>query len=178
MVKTVQNVQGGLADPPAAEEVSEHMVVEQQHVLTAIQGRNRFKAAFGGPYSPARDDMDVRVQIQAVAATLRRDDDARDRGWIRGNLLEHLSQRLPGTRSRHDQHAVIIGLYADAVDMLRRYGLERRRGQTPVEFARNLPREPFGDALAALTVIYNRIRFGQMAHEGDLAQARELLHSL
>lgn len=96
----------------------------------------------------------------------------------RPSLLRRLRHALGGTRIRRNQHAVIIGFYADAVDMLRRHGLERRRGQTPIEFARDLPREPFGDALTALTAIYNRIRFGRLAHEGDLAQARELLRSL
>jgi hypothetical protein len=42
MVKAVQNVKGGLADPAAGEEVLEHMVAEQEHELESIQRGDRF----------------------------------------------------------------------------------------------------------------------------------------
>jgi len=45
MVKAVQNVKGGLADPAAGEEVLEHMVAEQEHELESIQRGDRFEAA-------------------------------------------------------------------------------------------------------------------------------------
>ena len=96
MVKTAQNVKGGLADPAAAEEVLEHMVAEQQHELDSIQRGDRFKAAVGRPDSLAGESMDVRMVVEPVAVTLDCDDHAGDGRGIGGNLLEHLLERLPG----------------------------------------------------------------------------------
>ena len=80
MVKAVEDVEGGLADPAASKEVFEHLVAEQQHEPAAVEGRDRFKAAVGGPDSTACDGMDVRMQIEAIAVALHREDDARDGG--------------------------------------------------------------------------------------------------
>jgi hypothetical protein len=66
MVKTVQHVRGGLANPAASKEVFEHMVAEQEHEPAAAGGGDRFKAAFRGPDCPAGDCLDMRMQIQAV----------------------------------------------------------------------------------------------------------------
>ena len=76
MVKAVQNVQGGLADPAAGEEVGEQVVAEKEHEPESIQPGDRFKTAVGGPDSAASDGMDVRMEIEAVAVTLDCDDDA------------------------------------------------------------------------------------------------------
>ena len=76
MVKAVQNVKGGLADPAAGEEVLEYMVAEQEHELGTIQGGDRFEAAIARPDSPAGESMDVRMVIEPVAVTLDCDDDA------------------------------------------------------------------------------------------------------
>jgi hypothetical protein len=96
MVKTVQNVEGGLADSAAGEEVLEQMVAEQEHELGGIERRDRFKVTVGRPDSAASESVDVRMEIEVVAVALNRDDDAREGGWIRGNLLEHLPEGLPG----------------------------------------------------------------------------------
>jgi hypothetical protein len=47
------------------------------------------------------------MEIQAVAITLNRDDDAGKGGRIRGNLFEHLPERLPG---RFAEHAEFLGM--------------------------------------------------------------------
>jgi hypothetical protein len=44
-VEAVQDVKGGLDDAAAGQEVSEHMVAEQEHELVAMDSGNRFKAA-------------------------------------------------------------------------------------------------------------------------------------
>jgi len=75
MVKAVEDVEGGLADPAASKEVSERMVAEQQHELAAVERGDRFKAAVGGPNSAACDGMNVRMEIEAVAVALHREDD-------------------------------------------------------------------------------------------------------
>jgi transglutaminase-like putative cysteine protease len=77
-----------------------------------------------------------------------------------------------------DQESAVSGFYAEALDLLQRRGWVRRKNQTPLEFAMDLAREPFGETLASLTAIYNRNRFGRSPQEGDLALARALLHAL
>ena len=77
MVKTVQDGEGGLADPTTGEEVFEHMVAEQQHELAAVESGDRFKAAVGGPDSAACDGMDMGMEIEAIAVALHGEDDSR-----------------------------------------------------------------------------------------------------
>jgi hypothetical protein len=79
---------------------------------------------------------------------------------------------------KQDQEDAISGYYAEALALLQRRGWVRRKDQTPLEFALDLAREPFGETLASLTAIYNRNRFGRTPHVGDLARARALLFAL
>jgi hypothetical protein len=92
--------------------------------------------------------------------------------------LRLLWRRIARLRFRHDPTAAVVGFYSEALETLRSRGWKRRREQTPLEFARELRDQPFGPALAALTAVYNRVRFGQMVEEGDLAHARSLLEAL
>lgn len=92
--------------------------------------------------------------------------------------LRQLMHVIGHTRSRRDPGAAIVGLYAEALDLLKRSGWERRRNQTPLEFARDLAQEPFGDVLFSLTAIYNRVRFGRAVGQSDISRVRELLRSL
>ena len=63
---------------------------------SAVEGGDRCKTAVGGPDSAACHGTDLGVEIEAVAVALGREDDARDGGWIRCNLLGHLPEGLPG----------------------------------------------------------------------------------
>jgi hypothetical protein len=108
MVKAVQNVQGGLADPAAGEEVCEQVVAEKEHELESIQRGDRFKTAVGGPDSAASDGMDVRMEIEAVAVTLDCDDDAGKGRAIGGNLMEHLPERLPGRLAEQAEFPAVV----------------------------------------------------------------------
>jgi transglutaminase-like putative cysteine protease len=93
-----------------------------------------------------------------------------------------IMRRVIGTLAHpsfgRDQEALVSGFYAEALDLLQRRGWVRRKNQTPLEFALDLAREPFGETLASLTAIYNRNRFGRTPHVGDLARARALLFAL
>jgi len=96
MVKAVEDVEGSLADSAAGEQVLEQMVAEQEHELGGIERCDRLKAAVGKPDSAAGESVDMRMEIEAVAVALDGDHDPRECGWIRGNLLEHLPEGLPG----------------------------------------------------------------------------------
>jgi transglutaminase-like putative cysteine protease/uncharacterized membrane protein len=92
--------------------------------------------------------------------------------------LRQLMRVLGQTGSRRDPGTAIVDLYADALDLLKNSGWERRRNQTPLEFAQDLAQEPFGNSLFSLTAIYNRVRFGGIVGQTDISLARELLRSL
>ena len=85
---------------------------------------------------------------------------------------------LPGKSPGRLRSEAIVRLYQEALGRLRRLGCKRADDQTPLEFSRELAGEPFGEALARLTALYNRARFGGDSRAGDIAQARELLHAL
>ncbi len=72
----------------------------------------------------------------------------------------------------------VVRLYEEALECLRRRGRERAGSQTPLEFSRELAGEAFGETFSSFTTLYNRVRFGRDADEGDIAKARELLRSL
>jgi len=93
-------------------------------------------------------------------------------------LLRQFMHVIGYRRSRSDPGAAIVGLYTEALNLLKRSGWERERSQTPLEFARDLAQEPFGDVLFSLTAIYNRVRFGRAVDQNDISQVRELLRSL
>jgi uncharacterized membrane protein len=93
-------------------------------------------------------------------------------------LLQRLLHFIGPTRSRHDSGTTIVGLYVEALDLLKSRGWERRRSQTPLEFTRDLAQEPFGNVLFSLTALYNRVRFGRAVGQSDVSQVRELLRSL
>jgi hypothetical protein len=66
VVKTVQDVDGGLADPARGEEVFDDIVAEQHHELAAVESWDWFKAAVGGPNTPAGDGVDMRMSCEAL----------------------------------------------------------------------------------------------------------------
>ena len=96
MMKSVKDVDGGLADSAGSQQVFNHMVAEEQHELLRVERGNRFKSAVGVPDSAGGDGMDMRVKVQAVSVALHRNNDTGQSGRIGGNLLEHLLERLPG----------------------------------------------------------------------------------
>jgi len=96
MVKAVEDVDSSLVDSAGGEQVFNHMVSEEQHKLLSVERRNRFKAAVGGPDSPAGDGVDMRVKVQVVSVALNGDDDARQGGRVGGDFLKHLLEGLPG----------------------------------------------------------------------------------
>jgi hypothetical protein len=92
--------------------------------------------------------------------------------------MRRIARTLKGVRRNEDKRAAIVGFYEEALEVLRRRGWRREKNQTPREFALEYASEPFGHALIALTAIYHRVRFGQIAEEGDMARVRDLLRSL
>ena len=79
--------------------------------MLSVQRRDSLKTAVGGPDAAAGDGVDMGVKIQAVSVTLDREDDARERGWMRGNFPEHLLERLP---RRLAEQAEIVGVTIEA----------------------------------------------------------------
>jgi hypothetical protein len=63
MVKAVQDLQGGLADSAAGEQVLGQMVPEQKHELGRIERRDRLKIAVGGPDYSAGESVDMGMEI-------------------------------------------------------------------------------------------------------------------
>lgn len=92
--------------------------------------------------------------------------------------LRQFLRAIGRIRRRKDQRANIVSFYEEALEVMQSRGWQRKQNQTPHEFATDLAAEPFGNALASLTAIYNRVRFGQISQESDLASVRELLRSL
>jgi len=92
--------------------------------------------------------------------------------------MRRILRTLRSARSNKDKRAAIVGFYEEALEVLHSRGWKREKNQTPREFALELASEPFGHALASLTAIYQRVRFGRITEEGDMARVRELLHSL
>ena len=107
MVKAVEDVQGSLADSAAGEQVLEQMVAEQEHDLGAVERRDRFKVTVGRPDSAAGESVDVRMEIEVVTVALNGNDDAREGCRIRGNLLEHLPEGLPGRLAEQAEVAAV-----------------------------------------------------------------------
>lgn len=93
-------------------------------------------------------------------------------------LVRRVVRSLDRTRARRDRRTAVISFYAEALDILESRGFGRIRSQTPLELARDLASEPCGAALASLTTIYNRVRFGRVVQETDAAHAHELLRRL
>ncbi len=73
---------------------------------------------------------------------------------------------------------VVVGFFREALELLEHRGWARRPDQTPLEFSSELAGRPFGDALAALTALYNRVRYGRTADPDDVTQARHHLRQL
>jgi len=96
MVEAVEDIDGGLADSAGGEQVFNHMVAEEQHELLSVERRNRFKAAVGGPDSPAGDGVDMGMKVKVISVALNGDDDARQGGRVGGDFLKHLLEGLPG----------------------------------------------------------------------------------
>jgi hypothetical protein len=77
-----------------------------------------------------------------------------------------------------DRVFVIGSFYTEALELMHAHGLVRRSDQTPLEFAHSLGAHPACRDFAALTDIYNRIRFGAAAARADLVSAHRVLKSL
>ncbi len=96
----------------------------------------------------------------------------------RNGPASRLARAIHRLVSRPAGPAVVVGFYADAVDFLRSQGLQRSRGQTPLEFARSLGSHPGAGPFEALTRLYNRARFGTIEDAIATSQAEGLLKSL
>jgi transglutaminase-like putative cysteine protease len=83
-------------------------------------------------------------------------------------------------RVRHskDPQSAAADFYAEALELLGAHGMKRARGETPLEFARGLSLHPAGVPFMALTLLYNRIRFGPPGLHFDLAETRAQLRRL
>ena len=72
------------------------MVSEEQHKLLSVERRNRFKAAVGGPDSPAGNSVDTGMKVKVISVALNGDDDARQGGRVGGDFPKYLLEGLPG----------------------------------------------------------------------------------
>jgi hypothetical protein len=70
MVEAVEGIDGGLADTVGGEQVFNHMVAEKQHELLRVERGNRFKAAVGGPDSPAGNGVDMGMKVKVISVAL------------------------------------------------------------------------------------------------------------
>jgi hypothetical protein len=95
-------------------------------------------------------------------------------GFNRKGFFFRLRRALAGG----DGAVIIVSFYEEALDLLCSHGLAPTRGQTPLEFAQSIGREPISRPLVSLTEIYNRIRFGCRQGPEDLARADALLADL
>jgi transglutaminase-like putative cysteine protease len=75
-------------------------------------------------------------------------------------------------------HRVITIYYKEALGLLDSHGMTRGSDLTPLEFAHSLRLHAVGPSLGDLTRLYNRVRFGSSADEGDLVRAEGLLQAL
>ncbi len=89
----------------------------------------------------------------------------------RHNFIRRFMRSIDPRRGRRDQTEAVIDFYLEALDILQQRGAGKNLSQTPLEFARNFESQPFGAALASLTSIYNRVRYGRVAQATDGAQA-------
>jgi hypothetical protein len=103
-------------------------------------------------------------------------------------LIKPLRRRLTGLAKRAWRRgaarAVAASFYEEALSLLRTQGLNRARGQTPLEFAQALARHPAGPLFMDLTRLYNAARFGppdlpfpRSDAESRLRLLRKALHS-
>jgi protein-glutamine gamma-glutamyltransferase len=92
--------------------------------------------------------------------------------------MRRILRTLRGSHGKVERCTAIAAFYEEALEVLHRRGWKRGKDQTPREFALAHASEPFGHVLAALTEIYQRVRFGQITEEGDMACVHELLRSL
>jgi len=97
-------------------------------------------------------------------------------------LIKPLRRRLTGLAKRAwrrgDARAVAASFYEEALSLLRAQGLNRARGQTPLEFAQALAPHPAGKFFLDLTRMYNAVRFGPPGARFSHSEADFLLRSL
>jgi hypothetical protein len=98
----------------------------------------------------------------------------------RGRML-WLSRILRGMRfplAPMDTAREITGFYSEALFLLKRHGLIRKCGETPLEFAQSLKDHPVGQPLSELTQIYHQVRYGGVAGSQEHLEARSLIQSI
>lgn len=108
--------------------------------------------------------------------------------WIPGLILISLLAFPKGRRWIADGMSVLArgnrrrlpatGFYEEALALLRSAGIERRYGQTPLEFVQSLGAAPVSAPLLSLTRIYNEIRFGPPENPVQTDEIRGLLKEL
>jgi Domain of unknown function (DUF4129) len=96
----------------------------------------------------------------------------------RPRWAKRLWRRLERTFHAGTRPALITSFYKEALELLAARGLTRARGQTPLEFARDLAGHPASDPFMALTRLYNRARFGASFEPEDAVTAEATLTSL
>ncbi|MBN1570064.1 MAG: DUF3488 domain-containing protein [Acidobacteria bacterium] len=87
-------------------------------------------------------------------------------GWVR-RILHSGNHRT-----------AITGFYREALAMLEDRGFKPEKGQTPLEFAQTLARQPYQPSFLTLTEIYNSIRFGPPGRSYNRAEAQMQLRLL
>jgi protein-glutamine gamma-glutamyltransferase len=85
---------------------------------------------------------------------------------------------LLGRSLRRSPRSIAHSFYVDALGLLSEKGMERSRGQTPLEFARSLEGHPAGAPFLALTNMYNAARFGPPEKDLSLSEGEALLRLL
>jgi protein-glutamine gamma-glutamyltransferase len=86
--------------------------------------------------------------------------------------------RLLRLTIRRNPSLAACNFYMDALQLLGEKGMERSRGQTPLEFARCLQLHPAGEHFLSLTQMYNAARFGPPGTVLNSSEAEALLRLL
>ena len=98
--------------------------------------------------------------------------------WRRAGFKERLLRLMRKFLARSTEAGEVSSFYAEALDLLRSRGFKRDPCDTALEFARSLGTHPVAEPFEALTVLYNRVRFGRPGAESDTDQAEALLEVL
>ncbi len=99
--------------------------------------------------------------------------------WV-GKCRRRIFNLLQRTMHRSNPNMAAHGFYRDALRLLNEKGMERSRGQTPLEFALRLEGHPAAAPFLILTRMYNEARFGPPGialNSSDAAAQLRLLRS-
>lgn len=147
--------------------VGQHQVINSLG-STLEYWRRRAQELMMAAIAPSHPNV-VSISAPGAAGVIRRFFGAWS-GWLPALFLISLlalpkvrrwvAARTPTFARRNRRCHPGTGFYEEAVALLRRRGVEQRCGQTPLEFAQSLGKDPVAATFLSLTLIYNEVRFG------------------